>query len=421
MDDTYRSAVAHLEFSGNLEEAVLKCRPQKRTPVIRIVSLAAVLCALLATTVFAAGGMIERGQRLRKIGNVVNDFSDAEIMQFSEAQTMEDVSVHYMDLGANSHYKFKNGMLYDWQNGFFRVTEDYQLEALKYHHLEVGIKKNDRIYRFETEYVKVEQGIYSQYLVFYPIENGEILVCGIAPGSNLWPLYVNLETGAVRDAVPDFTEDDFTGRIGYAEPFRDGILVSSIEEQIGNGETKSHVYWIGTGSTECIELLLPKGWTYVSGDTMYYQDTNNRCYILDENFELQKMDEIPKTTDDVTKGLLTLREADGTLGIADLDGHIIYHIPDVSVPFNSLYDTTGYNATRHSTDGKIVITHTYHDWEKESLQLDSLSYLDIESGQLKRLELDTNYRIISHGWLDDNRYGVIYGEGASRYLCIFEF
>lgn len=434
-DNTYQNAVEHLRFSDDLcqrvKEAAIPDRPGHR--IVRSVILAAVMCMLIATTVFAAGGMIERSQQFKEVGSVVNDFSDAQTLYFMSSESTEGIQIHYMELHPKSYYALENGMLFSADDKFFRVTEDYQLEQLEYQTLEAQLEKNGRTYGINMMYVAVEGGIYSNHLDFYPVENDEILVNATARGSHSWPVYVNIQTGECRDALPEFTEKDFLpeeieagydARAGFTQHFRGGILVSCIVEGMKDGvsDSTSLRYWIKDGSNEAIRLDVPKNCIdYIVNDTLYYQDRANNYYVMDENFRFHKLEQIGKTTDNLTQGLLTVRNADGTLRIVDVVSQIVYHVSGIKVGFDELWETTGYNATRHSLDGKIAVTYAFTDWETYNRPLDSIAYLDVETGELKQLKIESSYLVEAHGWLDDDRYGVIYEDGERRYLCIYEF
>ena len=434
-DNVYRNAVDHLVFSDNLEQAVLKKAEGKkpRLRLVRLAAIAALLCLLLGTTVFAAEQIGRWNVSLREIGRIRSGIFNAKIMEFTLSDHLQGVEVHQMELKPKGYYHFGEGMIFHPTEGFLRVTEDYGLEKLESSALFARFDKNGKTYELDISYVETEGGIYSNLLNFYPVNNDEILINMTAKGSHSWPVYVNIKTGACRDALPEFTEEDFLpeklengydARICYAEPFKDGMLLSCLISGIQSGNTDSTTlrYWIQEGSGEAVKLDIPKNFTdYIIEDALYFQDPSGICYVMDENFQLQKLDTTVKTTDGLNCGLLTLRSEDGALEIVDVINPAIYFVSDVQVEDHSLWDTTGYNATRNSVDGKIVVTHSYTDYEANNRPLDSIAYLDLTSGELCRMYIDTAHHVQTHGWLDDDRYCVIYEEGLKRYLRVYEF
>lgn len=434
-DNIYRNAVDHLQFSEDLEHAVVEKagtnRPRFR--VFRLAAIAAVLCVLFGTTAFAAEHIVERVIRIREVGRIRTDFSNAEIMEFSISDNMGGVETHDMELKPKGYYQFGEGFIFHPTEGFLRVTEDYQLDTLEYRSLDAHFEKNGRSYELNMDYIEADGGIYSNNLSFYQVKNDEILVNMTAKGSHGWPVYVNIKTGDCRDALPEFTEADFLpekltngyeARISYSQPYRDGIIISCLVSgtQSGKTDSRSLLYWIQEGSEKAIKLDLPKNFIDdIINDTLYYQDSVGNIYVMDEQFQSQKIEHIEKSTDNLSCGLLTVCNEDGTLEIVDVSNQAIYHISNVEVANNSLWDTTGYNATRHSLDGEIVVTHSYNDYEANNRPLDSIAYLDMSSGELRQLHIDTDYHVQTHGWLDDDRYCVIYEDGLKWFLRIYEF
>lgn len=424
-NSTYRDAVNNLRFSGDLLTEVRKSESpeRKRIPLFRIAVITAVVSTLLMTTAFAAGNWIERDARLISIGSVKEDLSDAEIMEFRVIDTNDGVVMHYMELGPKGFYTFRDGMLYSSKEGFFRITDDYTLEKLESSTLCVNFSKNGRVYSFEIEYILANDGVYSDGLLFYPLTDGEILIRAVAEDGYLWPVYVDLETGDSRDALPDFTEDSFSGIVSYAQPFRDGILVTSGTEHVVNGNSRyeTFYYWIDEGNSEAEVLDWPSGWEYIVGDTLYYKTRTGSYYRLDENFVLQPLQDVPETTDDITEGLLTVQNPDGTLGIIDLINGISHRIPALEIGGGKMQETEGWNATRNSSEGRILLTNAVMDWVAEGRKMDVLALLDTDNGVLKLLDVDSGYTIHTSGWFDDDRYCVIYKDVVIRYLCIYEF
>jgi len=434
-DNVYKNAMDLLHFSNDLEAAVLEKANQKHHGFrkLRIAVLAAVICLFLGSTVFASDIIAEKALRIREMGRIRSNFSNAEVMEFSVSEHLWGVDAHYMELKPKGHYYFGEGLIYHPTEGFLEVTEDYQLKALPFASLDAKFEKNGRTYDQNIDYVEADGGIYSNYLEFYRVRNDEILVNMTADGSHSWPVYMNIKTGACRDALPRFTEADFLpeklesgyeARVAYTQPFRDGILVSCLVSGMRNGNSDSTTlhYWIPEDRREVVKLDLPKNAVdYIFEDRLYYQDSEGICYEMDDLFQFRKLDPITKTTDLLDCGLLTACNGDGVLEIIDVINPAIYVVPELPVKENSLWDTTGFNATRHSPDGKIVVTHSYHDYEAYNRPVDSIAYLDMESGELRQLQIDADYRVQTHGWLDDDRYCIFYEDGLKRFLCVYEF
>ena len=434
-DNVYRNAIDHLQFSNQLEQAVLNEGKAQRSQlrVARLAAIAAILCLLLGTTVFAAEQIRERTLRVRETGRIRQQFANTEIMEFTHSDTMRGVKVYHMELIPKGYYHFGEGLIYHPAEGFLEVTEDYELKALDHQSLTGAFEKNGRIYELDMEYVERDGGIYSDLLNFYPVSDGEILVNMTAKGSHAWPVYVNIRTGEIRDALPAFTEADFLpeklesgyeARLAYTQPFREGILISCLVNGIRNGNTDSEAlyYWVKDDTGEVIVLDLPKNSIdHVINDTLYYQDSAGDCYVMNDSFQFRKIDGVAETTDDLSCGLLTVCTPDGALEIVDVIGPARYYVPDIRLEGEKLWDTTGYNATRHSTDGRIVVTHSYTDYVEGNRPLDSLAYLDLAAGELRQLHIETDCHVQTHGWLDDNRYCVLYEDGLKRFMSIYEF
>ena len=433
--NVYRSAVNGLRFSEDLEQNVRK-KAEKKYPwhrVARIAAVAAIVCFMVGTTVFAAEQNVRQFLRLREEGRIRDSYSAAKIMEFTVSKNLDGIKVYQMELKPKGYYHFGEGMIYHPTEGFLKVTDEYQLEMLDDSSLDICLEKNGRVYKCNMAYVKADGGIYSNLLEFYPVTNGEILVNMTAEGSHAWPVYVNLQTGVVRDALPGLDEADFLpeklesgyeARIAYTQPFREGILVSSLVTGVRNGNTDSKTlhYWVREDGREAVKLDIPRNSVdYVIEDAFYYQDSDGICYVMDDNFHFSEIGYNVKTTDNLNCGLITACSPDGALEIVDVMDPVIYFIPEVGVEDNSLWDTTGLNATRNSPDGKIIVTHSYNDYKESNRPLDSISYLDISEGELCRVYIDADCRIQTHGWLDDDRYCVIYEDGLKRYLSVYEF
>ena len=331
-DNLYRNAVDHLRFSESLEQAVLKKAEfqEPRFRILRMTAIAATVCLLFATTVFAAEQILAKTLRVKETGQFKQDFSNTTLMEFTCSDTMSGVEVYHMELKPKGYYHVGEGLIYNPTVGFLKVTQGYELEALESQSIQSAFEKNGRIYTLDMDYVESDGGIFSDLLHFYPVKDNEILVNMRAEGTHAWPVYVNIKTGASRDALPAFEESAFLpeklesgyeARLTYTQPFRDGILISSLVTGIKNGNTDSRSlhYWVKNGSQEAVKLELPKNsCEYVIDDTLYYQDSAGYCYVMDDDFTFHKIEGITETNDNLNCGLLTLCSFENALEIIDV-------------------------------------------------------------------------------------------------------
>ncbi len=424
MSKTYKNAVDHLRFSENLSARVMeKSAAKPKFRILRVAVVTAIVTVLLAGTAFAIN-LDLREQNIQKVslGTSEQPFIDAKIMTFTASEEVEGVSIHYLELPSNQTYSFVHGMLYSISDGFFRITQNYQLEKIKSETVEIAFEKNGWTYSLDFAYVDTEKGIVSPHKdIYHKNENSEIMLNASSAGSFQWPVYVNLETGTVRDALPNFTTDDFEGREIYAWEFRGGILLSTIvNEATSNG--RNVIYWIANASAKPEIIKFPTQsmrWD-VQNDTIYAQDSAGRLYRMDDEFAFDKVSDY-RTKDDLTHGLLTVRTKNRELAVFDILSNEVYAISGLLVDLNDLNETFGYNASRYSVNGKISLVHTFHDYENMQTSIDQIGILDTNSGTLRYLEIDNEFDGYHNHWLDENRFGVLYQDGLKRYLCIYEF
>lgn len=437
MNNKYHDAVEHLEFSDNLFTRVTAAerKPQSRFRLLRAVAIAALITALMATTVFGALSTIrEKPTKVETLGTASEDLTDASLMSFSLSDQAGGVTVHYMELYADVSYTFRHGLLYSEKTGFLRITEDYQLEAVEMNTAAYSFEKNDRTYTLEFSYLDTPDGVFSNHKSAYQKnENGEILLNATDGNSGQWPVYLNTETGEVRDALPDWTADDFAGRVTYSDPLKDGILVSTIvetdemKEIVENGTvvgwkdgSYNLLYWIADGEQEAKLVGLPEDYTwYVDNDVLYCQNSAGHLSFFDDNFDLQSISDYD-TNDDLTDGLLTVA-VDGKLGILDVLTGDTYLFQDISVRASELDETMGYHAIRYGKDGRIALVQTEWRTAEARVALLKLGVLDLDSGEMRMLDIENEYDGYRNGWLDADRLAVVYKNGEQQYLCVYEF
>ena len=427
-NEVYRSAVDQLRFCDNLETAVLEKSNVRRrkTPVLYKLSIAAAVTVLLATTAFASDLIIERGVRIREIGLLKSDFANAQIMEFTLLDSMQDISVHQMELKPKGYYLLGKGMLFHPSEGFFRVTDDYRLEAIEDTVLNLLLKK-DKLYSRILRYVSVDGGIVDDQLGYYPVNGNTVLVNLEAEDGNCWPVYVNIETGKCRDVLSGLSERDFWPENipeGYevqvkgGQPFRDGILMHTIVSGVRNGNSDGEdiYFWIQKGTGYPVRLDMSECHiAFVVSDTLYYMDQKGNYYEMDDLCCFHKIDMIPDDCDMMNLGLVTVQNENGTIDIYDLYKGEIFRISGLNT------QTEGYDATRNSINGRIMLIRDVPDWTQMERRVCKLGVLDMENGCLQQITIASEYNIQTHGWLDDERYFVIYEEGLQRYLRIYEF
>ena len=438
-NNTYRNAIEHLEFSEKLYEAIA-CKTKKPKygyRMIRVASAVALSMCLLATTVFAVSPEIRNWTiSLLNLGVSREKMTEAVKMEFRHEEVADGVSVHYLELD-KPNYEFAHSMLMNPQSGYLHITEDYRLEPIELTPVNETLEKNGRTYTKigNFSYYETEQGIISmQKNVLQKNDSGEVFLNFTDGNSSQWPVYMNLETGAVRDALPDWTADDFEGRVAYSYELMGGIMVSTIvnDGKTVNGKDAAYniLYWIGPKAEKAAIIELPKeayGW-YCENNMLFYRDGYGSLYQLNENLEFDLLCSYA-TGDDLTKGLYTVATDEGKLAIFDAYSGDFYVISEFTVDpgistgvrereGGEIDETMGYNAIRYDAYGKIALVQT--DWipEEERVALLMLGILDEETGKLKLLEIENEYDGYTIHWLDNDRLAVIYDD---LYLCIYEF
>lgn len=444
-NNTYQNAVDHLEFSDDLYSRVTAAGQQKpRFRSARFIAVAAAMLIVLTGTALAVSPSFrEMTLKLLDLGKAIEDMSAAQVMTFTTGEYTDGVTIHYMELNPNKSYSFEHGWLAEWDgdswSNYLRITEDYRLETLEMQNIFGFIEKNGRKYTVNFDYIETEGGILSNInRVIQKNENGEVFLVPTGGGSNQWPVYANPETGAIRDALPDWTDSDFEGRVCYADELMGGILVSTIVNDgvvvEDNSVSYNMLYWIGNGAAEARIIEMPEdeyGW-YCENDTLYCKNRQGHLYRMNENFEFELICAY-ETGDDLTNGLYTVATEDGELAIVDVYTGETYVISGSNVDpgapdeascgriTGDIDETTGYNATRYGSDGLIALIQT--DWipEEGRVALLKLGILDTDSCQLKLLEIENEYDGYHVGWLDETRLAVIYENGVEQYLCVYEF
>ncbi len=427
MNDTYVNAIDHLKFDDISNRVISNAATRHGSRFLRIGLTAAALLVMLGTSVFAAGEWFRDILTPKELGMVHIDIADAVKMELAEIEGNDGVSIHCMALEPGQgfvSFTFRNGLLYSQKHGFYRLTQDYTLEHLEYRSVSGVFQKNGMTYQVNIKYVDTDGGIFTQNLKYIPVKDDVILTRAFSAPNHNWPVYVNLKTGEIRDALPGFDAEDFDGSSLFCEPFRDGILITTLVDQSGGRIDSSYslLYWVKDNSNEAIRIDLPEYYDidYIEGDMIYVRTINGNYYQLDESFKFQTMEDIPKTNDGVDQGLLTVSTV-GTLGILDLTEQTAYTVKDLEVWPSEIRDGYGYNASRNSDEGRIAVTHSENNLQEKRLKVDMISVLDTDSRELLMLEIESEYDIRSYGWLDDDRYAILYCDGVNQYLYIYEF
>lgn len=435
--NTYKQAVEHLEFYGDLYSAVMEkaAKPRCSCRIARVAALAAVMVCMLATTAFAVSPEFRNWTiSLFNLGTSQQEMTDAQVMEFRHDTQTNGVSVHYLELD-KANYSFVHGMISSPQAGYLHVTEDYRLESVETSEFTVSLEKNGKNYTLELDYFETDAGVISwRTQLLQKNHRGEVFLNPTDGNSHQWPVYVNLETGEVRDALPAWTADDFPGRVTYAYELMDGFLISILvdEDKVVNGNDASYnmLYWIAGGAEEAVVIDLPwdaYGW-YCENNELYYRDGYGRLYRLNEDLAFDLICDYA-TGDDLTNGLYTVATENNELAIVDVYSGDTYVIPGYTVdPGRSIGvrareggdidETMGYNAIRYNADGRIALVQTELIAEEKRVALRKLGILEEETGELKLLEIENDYDGYHVRWLDENRLAVIYDE---KYLCIYEF
>ena len=415
----YVNAVNKLEFSNALTERVRAAdRTKPRFRAVKTAAFAAVLACFMITTAFGAITVLrEYPGEVKVLGTDMQKLTDAQAMGFTVSQLSEGVVKHYMELHPAHSYSFRHGMLRNRQSDYLRVTKDYQLEPVEMEQIHLTLEKNNRSYYLDFTYLDTESDVLSNHRsVYRKNEQGELLLNVSDGNSSQWPVYYNMETGTIRDALPDWSEGDFEGRIGGASELRGGLLVSTIVND-GLPDARNNLYWVAPGAEEARIIQLPgNGMWHGEHDTIYYQNDLGHLYCMDDNFEFQLISAYG-TSDYLQDGLLTV-SAQGNLGILDAYTGELYVFEEIEV---STTDTLNYHAIRYGADGTIALVHTEWVHDPERIVLCTLGVLDKQSAQLKLLEIENSYDGGHCNWLDENRLAVIYKSDMGQFLCVYEF
>ena len=415
----YVNAIDKLEFSNDLLHRVRTSdRVKLRFRGVRAAVLAAVLACFMITTAFGAiSALRERPGNVEVLGKDAEELGNAQYMHFTVSQGNEDVQKHYMELHPAHSYHFRHGMLRSEQGDYLRITQDYQLERMQMIEVHLALEKNDRTYYLDFTYQDTAGGVISDHRsVYQKNEQGEFLLNATDGNSSQWPVYFNPETGTIRDALPDWSEGDFEGRIGGASELKGGLLVSTIVND-GLPDARNNLYWIAPGAEEARIIQLPgNGMWHGEHDTIYYQNDLGHLYCMDDNFEFQLISAYG-TSDYLQDGLLTV-SAQGNLGILDAYTGELYVFEEIEV---STTDTRNYHAIRYGADGTIALVHTEWVHDPERIVLCTLGVLDKQSAQLKLLQIENSYDGGRCNWLDENRLAVIYQSDMEQFLCVYEF
>ena len=421
MNDTYRNAVDHLIFADiRLEETENVAIRRFHLP--RAIAIAAILITVLVTTAFAAIVKIRQVPTvIEPIGTVQEDMTDAEPMHFSVSGEVDGVRVHYIEFAGAKVYSFHHGLLKTPSDQHYRITEDYQLESVEMNHVNYQLEKDGKTYTLDFDWLNTEKGILSDHKYIYqPDRNNEIFLNATDGRSGQWPVYLNVLTGEVRDALPEWSADDFIGRIGYTYLVNGGMIVSTIDEA-----TQKHVsrqYWIAPGAEEAKLIETPEDARIsIEHGNVYYQNKSGQLYQMDKNFAFQQISEY-KTSSYIENGLL-LVSVNNKLGVLDVQSGEVYVLDDIRLTPPNYMEMLDYAAVRYGTDGRIALMRT--EWvtnESEfRIEMNQIGILDTQNGKLGLLTIENNYNAYQGYWLDENRFAVIYQDDLRQYLCIYEF
>ena len=437
-NNTYRNAVNHLQFSQTMPDILPDSSVQKFScrRFWKMAAFAAVMVCMVFTTAFATSAEFRNWTiSFLNLGVSQTEMPEVEVMKFHHEAQADGVTMHYMELDRND-YLFSHGIIYNDNEEYFRITDDYQVETLDMKPISASLEKNGREYHnLKRYYLETDEGIFtSMKYILQKNAQGEIFQMLTDGNSNQWPVYVNLETGAVRDALPNWSTDDFQGRVIYAYELRGGILVATIvaENKVVNGNSVAYnkLYWIGEDTEEPIIIEMPDkeyGW-YCENDNLYCKNIQGHLFWLNENFEFELICAY-ETGDDLSNGLYTVATENQELAIVDVYTGDTYVISGYTVDpgrpsgyrgreGGDLDETTGLNAIRYHAGSKIALVHTEISWKAEKVALKKLGILDTATNELRFLEIENNYDGYRVAWLDENRLAVIYD---AKYLCIYEF
>lgn len=414
----YVNAVNKLEFSNDLTERVRAAdRTKPRFRAVKTAAFAAVLACFMITTAFGAITVLrEYPGEVKVLGTDMQKLTDAQAMGFTVSQENEGVEKHYMELHPVHSYHFRHGMLRSRQDGYLRITQDYQLEPVEMKAVHLTLEKNDRTYSLDFTYRDTEAGVLSDHRsVYYKNERGEILL-DVTDGSSQWPVYFNPETGTLRDGLPQWTEEEFEGRVGGAYALKDGLLITTIVND-GLPNARNNLYWIAPGAEKAKIIELPgNGLWHPENDTIYYQNDSGQLYVMDDHFQFQRICE-HETMDYLQDGLLTV-SVRGKLGILDAFTGELFVFEEIEA---SITDTMDYHAVRYGAQGTIALVHTEWVHDPDRIVLRSLGVLNRQSAQLQLLQIENDYDGGHCNWLDENRLAVIYKSDAGQLLCVYEF
>ena len=414
----YVNAVNKLEFSNDLTERVRAAdRTKPRFRAVKTAAFAAVLACFMITTAFGAITVLrEYPGEVKVLGTDMQKLTDAQAMGFTVSQENEGVEKHYMELHPVHSYHFRHGMLRSRQDGYLRITQDYQLEPVEMKAVHLTLEKNDRTYSLDFAYRDTEAGVLSDHRsVYYKNERGEILL-DVTDGSSQWPVYFNPETGTLRDGLPQWTEEEFEGRVGGAYALKDGLLITTIVND-GLPNARNNLYWIAPGAEKAKIIELPgNGLWHPENDTIYYQNDSGQLYVMDDHFQFQRICE-HETMDYLQDGLLTV-SVRGKLGILDAFTGELFVFEEIEA---SITDTMDYHAVRYGAQGTIALVHTEWVHDPDRIVLRSLGVLNRQSAQLQLLQIENDYDGGHCNWLDENRLAVIYKSDAGQLLCVYEF
>ena len=423
MTDTYRNAIDHLEFSEIRLDGTQKITVSGFR-LSRGVLIAAVLLTVVVTTSFAAITKARQVQTvIDPIGTVHEEMTDAEPMHFTAAEQISGVRIHYMDLAGAKQYSFHHGMLKDPSGQFYRITDDYQLENIKMQYVNHTINKSGKTYTLDFTWIETEKGILSSHrYIYHPDEKCEIFLNATDGRSGQWPVYLNTVTGEVRDALPKFQPDDFTGRIGYAYQVNHGIVISTVVEATESASGYKLLYWIEDDVTEAKIIDVPENARLsIEHGRVYYQNDRGQLYQMDEDFTFRQISEYKSGTY-IENGLLMVA-VNNKLGILDVQSGDVYVLDDISLTPPNFMEMHEYYVMRYSTDGRIALMHA--DWITDESEfrfgMSNIGILDTENAKLELLAIENDYNTYQGYWLDENRFAVIYKDDLRQYLCIYEF
>ena len=421
MNDTYRNAVDHLVFADiRLEEP--ENVAMRRFHFLRAIAIVAILITVLLTTAFAA--IVKTRQIptvIEPIGTVQEDMTDAEPMHFSVSGEVDGIRVHYIEFAGAKAYSFHHGLLKTPGDQYYRIKEDYQLESVEMNHVNHKLDKNGKTYTLDFEWLNTEKGVLSDHrYIYHPDRNNEIFLNATDGRSGQWPVYLNILTGEVRDALPDWTADDFVGRIGYTYLVNGGMIVSTIDETAQKHVSRQ--YWITPEAKEAKLIEKPEDARIsIEHGNVYYQNKSGQLYQMDENFAFQQISEY-KTSAYIENSLL-LVSVNNKLGILDVQSGEVYVFDDIHLTPPNYMEMLDYAVLRYGTDGRIALMRT--DWvtnESEfRIEMNQIGILDTQNGKLELLTIENDYNAYQGYWLDENRFAVIYQDDLRQYLCIYEF